>query len=332
MTTVANEMKHNQHHALKGVAITLSLIVYLAGLVYAAVRSYSLFAATIDPALLPLAVIGIVALELTAIGLPLAIHFWTQPGAQRMAAYAFYLVDLALIACNAILDAGRHNQTILPGFLTNYGIYVLPALPLLCMAGWSLMWLLDPSSRERDMRESVKAATHAALLSQIQQATEQADVTEAVEEAANEAPRALVGETLGNAPRRAVSEPARPTVKRPALATVSYNADSEAMPTTTYSDVLDEHHPNAKYLKRPYSLAKWLADIEHTADEVRAVIVKHGWQDAEAAYSGLNALDLIPEEQTYTEFTRERMRGIIGALITPKPSKNGRKAVTTDPK
>jgi hypothetical protein len=224
-------MKHNQHHALKGVAITLSLIVYLAGLVYAGVRSFSLFAATIDPNLLPLAVIGIVALELTAIALPLAIHFWTQPGAQRMAAMAFYALDLALIAANAILDAANHTGDILPAFLVGYGVYVMPALPLVCMIGWSLLWLLDPSSRERDMRESVKAATHAALLSQIQQAAESADVTQAVEEAAQEAARALVGETLGNAPRRsATSEPARAKMTRPTLATVSYNAEGERVP------------------------------------------------------------------------------------------------------
>lgn len=235
-TTVSTALKERQHKALKGLAIALSLIVYFAGLAYAAVRSYSLFAATIDPELLLLAVIGIVALEITAIALPLAIHFWTQPGAQRMTAYAFYLLDLALIAFNAVLDAGRHSQTILPDFLTAYGIYILPALPLVCMAGWSLLWLLDPSSRERDMRESVRAATHAALLSQIQKATEQADVTQAVEEAASEAARALVGETLGNAPRR--SEAERPVALRPTLAgtarqtaaTMSYNADSEGVP------------------------------------------------------------------------------------------------------
>jgi hypothetical protein len=253
-TTVSTAMKDNQHRALRGLAVTLSLIVYLAGLAYAAVRSYSLFAATIEPALLPLAVLGIVALELTAIALPLAIHFWTQPGAQRMTAYAFYLLDLALIAANTILDAGHHSQTILPSFLTNYGIYILPALPLLCMVGWSLLWLLDPSSRERDMRESVKAATHAALLSQIQQAVEQADVTQAVEDAANEAARALVGETLGNAPRRSAtstSELARPTGARSALAAVrvSYNADSESVQEIAEREAMPapkvKHSPSA---------------------------------------------------------------------------------------
>lgn len=94
----------------------------LAGLVHAGVRLFSLFSATIDPALLFLAAI---------------------------------------------------SQTIPPDFLTAYDTYLLPALPLVCLVGWSL------------------------LLSLIQQAVEQA-----VKEAAHEAARALAGETLGSAPRR----------------------------------------------------------------------------------------------------------------------------------
>ncbi len=225
-TTVSTAMKENNHRALKWAAVSLSLIVYLAGLLYAGVRSYTLFSATIESWLLPLALIGIVALELTAIALPLAIHFWTQPGPQRLAAMGFYLLDLTLIAGNAVLDAAKHSGAEVSGLLTNYGVYVVPALPLMCMAGWSLIWLLDPTSRERDMRESVKAATHEALLSQIQKAVEQADVTQAVEDAANEAARALVAETLGNVPRRpqgarAISQP---------LATVYHNAEAEPVP------------------------------------------------------------------------------------------------------
>src|SRR3990172_1067938 len=225
-TTVSTALKDNQHRAFRMLAITLSLTVYAAGLLYAGVRSYTLFAATIDPNLLPLAVLGIVALEVSAIALPLAIHFWTQPGAQRLAAMGFYLLDLALIAGNAVLDAAHHSGTVLPSFLTAYGVYLVPALPLACMAGWSLVWMLDPTSRERDMRESVKAATQEALLSAIQKATEAVDITQAVESAAGEAARALVGETLGSAPRRL---PAALSLSRGATpSTVAYNAEDES--------------------------------------------------------------------------------------------------------
>jgi hypothetical protein len=83
------------------------------------------------------------------------------------------------------------------------------------------------------MRESVKAATHAALLSQIQRATEQADVTRAVEEAASEAARALVGETLGNAPRRSLPKESRPVYANPHAATIVQSEHEEA-PTLTH--------------------------------------------------------------------------------------------------
>src|SRR5689334_8570546 len=234
MTTVSTAMKENSRRALKGLAVTLSLIIYLAGLVYAGVRSYSLFAATVDPGLLPLAVLGIVALELTAVALPLAIHFWTAPGAQRLAALGFYLLDLGLIVGNSVLDAAHHSGTLLPGFLTAYGVYAVPALPVACMVGWALLWALDPASREHDMIASVRTATHEALMAQIQKAAESVDISQAVETAAGEAARALVGETLGNAPRRAPSMTAQPV----------YNAEAE--PAPALAAVLSKASRNGK--------------------------------------------------------------------------------------
>lgn len=224
MTTVSTAMKENSRRALRGLAVTLSLIIYLAGLIYAGVRSYSLFSATVDSSLLPLAVLGIVALELTAVGLPLAIHFWTAPGAQRLAALGFYVLDLGLIVGNSVLDAAHHSGTLLPGFLSAYGVYAVPALPVVCMVGWALLWALDPSSREHDMIASVRTATHEALMAQIQKAAESVDISQAVETAAGEAARALVGETLGNAPRRAPNAPLM-------TAHHSYNAEAEPAPT-----------------------------------------------------------------------------------------------------
>ena len=226
MTTVSTAMKENSRRALRGLAVFLSLVIYLAGLVYAGVRSYSLFAATIDPSLLPLAVLGIVALEMSAVALPLAIHYWTAPGAQRLVAMGFYGLDLTLVIANAILDAAHHSGTLLPGFLTAYGIYAMPALPVVCMVGWALLWALDPSSREHDMVESVRAATHEALLSQIQKATESVDISQAVETAAGEAARALVGETLGRAPRMAALPAYRFNTEEDAVAELAEPAKS----------------------------------------------------------------------------------------------------------
>ncbi len=214
-TSVASAMQSGSRRALKGLAFVLSVIVYLAGLAYAGVRSYSLFAATIDPNLLPLAVLGIIALEVSALALPLAIHYWAAPGAQRIAAYGFYFLDLALIIANAILDAAHHDGAILPAFMQAYGVFAVPGLPVLCMAGWALLWILDPASREADMVATVRAATHEAMLDQIRKATEAVDITEQVEAAANEAARALVSETLGRAPKRSKQAAAAWNVTKP---------------------------------------------------------------------------------------------------------------------
>ena len=239
MTTIATALRDNSCTALKGLAVTLSLVIYCAGLIYAGVRSYTLFAATIDPGLLPLAVLGIVALELSAIALPLAVHFWTSPGAQRYAALGFYLLDLALVVGNSILDAAHHSGTLLPEFLQAYGVYAVPALPVFCMVGWALIWALDPASRERDMAETVKAATHEALMSQIQKAAESVDISRAVEDAAKEAARALVGETLGRAPKR-ISLPTVPV-------TAHYNMEPAASPVLATAAEPEADFPTAKY-------------------------------------------------------------------------------------
>jgi hypothetical protein len=194
---ISTFLKEAPRRALRGLAVCLSVVVYLAGLIYAGVRSYSLFSRTVDPGLLPLAVLGIVALEVSALALPLAIHYWTAPGAQRLAALGFYALDLFLIVSNAVLDAAHHSGGVLPGFLQAYGVYAVPALPVVCMVGWALLWALDQASRERDMVESVRSATFDALMAQIVKETEAVDVGSQVQSAAIERARAIVAETLG---------------------------------------------------------------------------------------------------------------------------------------
>jgi len=229
-TTVHTAMKDNSRRALRGLAVGLGLIAYAGGLLYAGVRSFDLFARTLPAELLPLAVIGILALELTAIGLPLAIHYWTAPGSQRMAAMGFYVVDLALIAANAILDSAHNAGDVLPGFMAAYGTYAVPALPIFVMVTWATLWALDPASREADMADTVRAATFDAMLSQIVEEAKSVDIADDVRAAAAERARAIVGETLGRA-------------RRPALQAGrmvgghGYNAEASALPAGMSADM-----------------------------------------------------------------------------------------------
>jgi len=196
-TTIGNAMKESSHRTYQMLAFGLGILVYFAGMLYGAVRSYSLLANTVDPSLILWATIGIIALELTAVGLPLGIHFWFAPGPQRMAGLGFYAVDLVLIIANSIIDYGRHTGTLLPAFLTAYTTFVLPALPIIMMVAWAVLWMLDPSVRQRLMQMTVQAATHESVLSHMQDATEAIDIADMVRETAEETARAIVAQTLG---------------------------------------------------------------------------------------------------------------------------------------
>ena len=215
MTNIKTAMQNHGRGALRGFAVALSLIVYAAALVYAGVRSYDLFARTLPADMLGLAMLGIVALEVTALALPLAIHFWTAPGQQRMIAYGFYGLDLALIIANSILDAAYNAGTILPGFMQWYGVFAVPGLPVFCMIGWALIWTTDPTTREHDMREAVKAATREALFSRIIEETAAADITAEVQASAQAQVREIVGDTLAR-PARQLPAPKPKTESAPA--------------------------------------------------------------------------------------------------------------------
>ncbi len=231
-TTVHTAMKDNSRRALRGLAVGLGLVAYFGGLLYAGVRSFDLFARTLPAELLPLAVIGILALELTAVGLPLAVHYWTAPGSQRMAALSFYVIDLVLIAANAILDSAHNAGDVLPGFMAAYGTYAVPALPIFVMVCWATLWALDPASRERDMAETVRSATFDAMLSQIVEEAKAVDIADDVRAAAAERARAIVGETLGR-PRR----PALPAGGM--VGGHGYNVEAPGLPAGMSADMAE---------------------------------------------------------------------------------------------
>jgi hypothetical protein len=195
-------MSERSRKSFKIVSFVLSVLVYIAGLGYAAVRTYSLFASTINPDLIPVAVLGIIALEISAIALPIAIHYWTEVGIQRIVAVTFYIVDLLMISLNSVIDAARHSGSVVPEFLTAYATYMLPALPILCICGWALVWATDSASREADAIAEVKGATFDAMMQQMREATDDLDIREQVKITAAESARFLVGEVLGQQPKR----------------------------------------------------------------------------------------------------------------------------------
>jgi len=205
MTTVGDLMSEAKRRAFKALAIFVGIAVYAGMLLYAGVHNYSLFVRGLREDLVIFALLGLFTLELSAVGLPLAIHFWTAPGVHRIAALAFYLADLTLLGGNAVLDFHLNAGLPLTPWMRLYLDFVAPATPLLVGLMWSILFILDPANRIRDMEMELAAAARMALANRIAEAAKAADVNQIVEGAAQAMARDLVA--------RAVGRPLPPPIK-----------------------------------------------------------------------------------------------------------------------
>jgi len=195
--SVGNEMNEGKSKAIKGFLVAASIVVYLVGIMYAEVHGYSLLSKGINPDLLVWALLGIFALGITAIALPAGLHFWFHSPQQKIFAFAFYAVDLGLLFMNAVADNAYVRNETMPFWIGLYLLYVVPATPVIAALGWSMIWILDPSSRERSMIESLRASARETLARKIMIAASQQDVTQQVDEAAKIMARSIVSQTLG---------------------------------------------------------------------------------------------------------------------------------------
>lgn len=195
--TVGSEMNEGRSKAIKGFLLFASVIVYLAGIMYAEVHGFSLLSKGINPDLMMWAIIGIFALGITAIALPAGLHFWFHAPQQKIFAYGFYMVDLTLLFFNAVADNAWIRGSDMPFWLSLYMVYIVPATPVICALGWSILWILDPSSKERSMIESLRASTRETLARKIAAAANDASVTDQVERAAQAMAASVIAQTLG---------------------------------------------------------------------------------------------------------------------------------------
>jgi len=195
--TVGDLMSESRRRAFKALAVFVGIAVYAGMLAYAGVHNYSLFVRGLREDLVIFALLGLFTLELSAIGLPLAIHFWTSPGVHRIAALAFYFVDLALLAGNAVLDFRLNAGLALTEPLRIYLDFIAPATPLVVGLMWSVLFILDPNNRIRDLEMELAASARTALATRIAEAAKAADVNAIVEEAAREMARELVARAVG---------------------------------------------------------------------------------------------------------------------------------------
>lgn len=194
---IGNIMTKGRDAAVKSIAIGAGIIVYLGMLAYSGVHNYSVMTRGIQGDMIIWALLGVMALEVSAAALPLALHYWCYADLHRIAAFAFYAVDITLIVGNVILDNAITAGETLPAWIKIYQFYGAPIVPIIAGLGWSVLFLLDPSQKERATSETLKAATREALSVRIAEAAKGADISEAVDKAAGEMARSIIMETLG---------------------------------------------------------------------------------------------------------------------------------------
>jgi len=183
--SVGDIMSEGTQRALRRIVIGAGMLVYIAGVVYAEVHGFSILSKGVNPDFLVWASIGMVALGISAIALPLALHVWAFESMHRMATYAFYGIDLAILFINSSTDFNVNTGQTLAPWAKMYLDYILPATPVIAAAGWGALLLLDPSVKVSILRQTLRASIQEAKASQIVQSAKNANVTKAVGQAAD---------------------------------------------------------------------------------------------------------------------------------------------------
>jgi hypothetical protein len=75
--------------------------------------------------------------------------------------------------------------------------FIAPATPLVVGLMWSVLFILDPNNRIRDLEMELAASARTALATRIAEVAKAADVNAIVEEAAREMARELVARAVG---------------------------------------------------------------------------------------------------------------------------------------
>jgi hypothetical protein len=201
MNTIGDIARKDHSNAWRWIALLGSLVTYAGMIAYSAVHNWSLLTRGIDESARLWAGIGVIALEITALALPLALHYWTHDAKQRIWTFTFYAIDLFLVTFNVIIDYSLRVNTVLPTWLETYLFYLVPATPIICGLGWSVIWLLDPGQRERAMIETMRVATRAVLAERIMENARDAQLTEFTDSIAATMASDIIRQTLGDAVR-----------------------------------------------------------------------------------------------------------------------------------
>jgi len=129
----------------RSIAVALGILAYFTVVVLTGAHSYNLIVSAVAENVRWIAVFGFIGLEINAIALPLAIHYWTRSPAHRMAAISFYVFDILLLYLNSTVDASIVTGAVLPVWGNWYLLNVAQVSPIFTMVIWAVLFVLDPT-------------------------------------------------------------------------------------------------------------------------------------------------------------------------------------------
>jgi len=219
MNNVGDFMRGAKIAAAKTLVTLAAWVVYIAGIVYAEIHGWSMMSKGVNPDFLIWAGLGMVALGVTAIMLPIGLHYAFHSALQRIAAFGFYAVDLAILTLNAVIDFGLTSGGQLPAWASMYTAWIVPSTPVIAAFGWSILLLLDPEQAEISMTESLKQSARLALAARLAKKASREDLDAQLDQTADTIAEDLFSGILNDAQRRAAPRnviPAQARNPRPA--------------------------------------------------------------------------------------------------------------------
>lgn len=149
-------MNERKAKGIRFIAIGLAALTYALAVVYGDVMFLSVVSHAFPTGFLAgLAVAGAVATALSALVLPIALHFWFSPGTQFYVGIGYWIADVLVLALNSILA-----YAIATGSTDSWLMVwreISPATPLLAVLGWGLVFLFDQSHQLRHAQLGLEA-------------------------------------------------------------------------------------------------------------------------------------------------------------------------------
>lgn len=190
--TVGDIMQRMASEGLKWVVLAGFAIAYIAGIVYAEVHGLTMLQKGVAPDMRIWATMGMVAAGLCAILFPIALKVWAIEARHRIVTALFYAADFAFLAFNAFTDFNTQQGQTLAPWAQTYVTYILPSSPIILAAMITILWSLDPDTRDKVQRLTLRMAMKEKMSRKVAEAAKGQNVTAVVNAAAErEVERAL---------------------------------------------------------------------------------------------------------------------------------------------